>query len=80
VGLALVIGVDTRPFAALLEESGVPYLVVTNIDEAVAQAGRSSLALPVLLSPAAASMDQFRDYADRGRCFCDAVVALETTS
>ncbi len=77
VALALVIGVDTKPFAALLEESGVPYRVVTNIDEAVAQAGKSSLALPVLLSPAAASMDQFRDYADRGRSFCDAVVALE---
>ena len=77
VALALVIGVDARPFAALLEASGVPYRVVTNIDEAVTQAGRSSLTHPVLLSPAAASQDQFRDYADRGRSFCDAVVMLE---
>jgi len=30
-----------------------------------------------LLSPAAASMDQFRDYADRGNTFCAAVAALE---
>jgi UDP-N-acetylmuramoylalanine--D-glutamate ligase len=30
----------------------------------------------VLLAPAAASMDQFRDYADRGRAFADAVAGL----
>ncbi|MGH3625467.1 MAG: UDP-N-acetylmuramoyl-L-alanine--D-glutamate ligase, partial [Sciscionella sp.] len=30
----------------------------------------------VLLAPAAASMDQFRDYAERGRAFADAVHAL----
>ncbi|MGQ0575752.1 MAG: UDP-N-acetylmuramoyl-L-alanine--D-glutamate ligase [Pseudonocardia sp.] len=30
----------------------------------------------VLLAPAAASMDQFADYADRGRAFADAVAAL----
>jgi UDP-N-acetylmuramoylalanine--D-glutamate ligase len=30
----------------------------------------------VLLAPAAASMDVFRDYAHRGRAFADAVQAL----
>jgi UDP-N-acetylmuramoylalanine--D-glutamate ligase len=30
----------------------------------------------VLLAPAAASMDVFRDYAHRGRAFADAVAAL----
>ena len=30
----------------------------------------------VLLAPAAASMDQFRDYADRGRAFAAAVAGL----
>ena len=30
----------------------------------------------VLLAPAAASMDQFVDYAERGRAFADAVLAL----
>ncbi len=37
----------------------------------------------VLLAPAAASMDQFADYAARGRAFADAVAALrpaESTS
>lgn len=77
VALALVIGADARPFAAMLEDADVNYRVVTHIDEAVVQAGRSSLDLPVLLSPAAASMDQFKDYADRGRSFCAAVASLE---
>jgi UDP-N-acetylmuramoylalanine--D-glutamate ligase len=39
----------------------------------------ASLARPgdvVLLAPAAASMDQFRDYADRGRAFATAVAGL----
>jgi UDP-N-acetylmuramoylalanine--D-glutamate ligase len=34
----------------------------------------------VLLAPAAASMDQFADYADRGRAFAAAVAALEVAS
>jgi len=77
VALAFVIGADARPFAAMLEDADVNYRVVTHMDEAVVQAGRSSLQLPVLLSPAAASMDQFNDYADRGRSFCAAVASLE---
>lgn len=77
VALAFVIGTDARQFAAMLEDADVNYRVVTHIDEAVVQAGRSSLDLPVLLSPAAASMDQFKDYADRGRSFCAAVASLE---
>jgi len=77
VQLALVIGVDAKPFVAMLEESGVNYRVATHLEEAVMQAAHSSLDLPVLLSPAAASQDQFRDYAERGRHFCTAVAALE---
>jgi UDP-N-acetylmuramoylalanine--D-glutamate ligase len=34
----------------------------------------------VLLAPAAASMDVFRDYAHRGRAFADAVAALAGSS
>jgi UDP-N-acetylmuramoylalanine--D-glutamate ligase len=47
------------------------------MNEAVTRA--AALAQPgdvVLLAPAAASMDQFVDYADRGRAFAAAVVAL----
>jgi len=42
---------------------------------AAARAGES-----VVLSPACASFDQFRDYADRGRAFQRAVAALEKTA
>lgn len=77
VALAFVIGLDAKPFMALLDTAGVAYHVVKFIDEAVRQAGRSHSLLPVLLSPAAASMDQFKDYADRGQSFCDAVAAVE---
>ena len=47
------------------------------MDRAVRRA--AALARPgdvVLLAPAAASMDQFRDYADRGRAFAAAVAGL----
>jgi UDP-N-acetylmuramoylalanine--D-glutamate ligase len=47
------------------------------LDRAVRRA--AALARPgdvVLLAPAAASMDQFRDYADRGRAFAAAVAGL----
>jgi UDP-N-acetylmuramoylalanine--D-glutamate ligase len=46
-------------------------------------AGAVGLAGPgdtVLLAPAAASMDVFRDYAHRGRAFADAVAALAGSS
>ena len=77
VARALVLGKDVAPFAAMLEESGVPWQAASSMDEAVMQAAAMNLALPVLLSPAAASMDQFADYAERGRRFTQAVASLE---
>jgi UDP-N-acetylmuramoylalanine--D-glutamate ligase len=45
-----------------------------------AAAGLASRGDTVLLAPAAASMDVFRDYAHRGTAFADAVRALERGS
>lgn len=66
-----------------------PQLTVIEVDEAdtstvmsVAVNAAAALAKPgdvVLLAPAAASMDQFRDYSDRGSQFAEAVRLLQNT-
>ena len=58
-------------------ESEVPVREAATMEEAVAQA--AELARPgsaVLLAPACASLDMFRDYAARGAAFRDAVAAV----
>jgi len=72
----LVTGEDTSAYMKLASLAGVAAQAVGSIEQAVATAARNSNGLPVLLSPAAASQDQFRDYAERGRCFADAVQSL----
>ena len=72
-----IIGKDPGAFVKLADAAGVPSSFVKNMDQAVKQASMSQDGLPVLLSPAAASQDQFSDYAERGRVFVDAVKALE---
>jgi UDP-N-acetylmuramoylalanine--D-glutamate ligase len=61
---------------AVPETDGVPLgpQVMTNAVQAAAGLARPGDT--VLLAPAAASMDQFRDYADRGNSFAAAVRAL----
>ncbi|GAA4884699.1 UDP-N-acetylmuramoyl-L-alanine--D-glutamate ligase [Pseudonocardia benzenivorans] len=81
---AVVIGTDRAEIVAALARHA-PDLPVAEVDsgddEPMTTAVRRAAALArpgdvVLLAPAAASMDQFRDYAHRGRAFADAVRAL----
>lgn len=76
VRLALLIGRDAPQLAHALE-GACPVLRCASLEEAVREAAKA--ARPgdiVLLSPACASLDMFRDYADRGERFAAAVGSL----
>jgi UDP-N-acetylmuramoylalanine--D-glutamate ligase len=72
-----LIGRDRGAIAAALSGTGVPIVECASLEEAVDEA--AVLAEPgdaVLLSPACASMDMFRDYAHRAAAFVAAVERL----
>ena len=80
VRAVLLIGRDALALRAALEPSGVDLFDCASLPEAVQQA--ASLAQPgdaVLLSPACASLDMFKNYAHRAQVFVDAVrdIALD---
>jgi UDP-N-acetylmuramoylalanine--D-glutamate ligase len=76
----VLIGRDREQIADAIDGSGVPVSRVDTMDEAV----RAAMSLAkrgdvVLLSPACASFDMYRNYQHRGRVFVDAVKHLEQT-
>lgn len=74
VRAALLIGKDAPQIRAAAAQSGVELIDCRTLEEAVQRA--SELARPgdaVLLSPACASLDMFRNYAHRAQVFVDAV-------
>lgn len=76
----LLIGEAASPWARLLERTPLPVRVSETLDRAVAQA--CAAAHPgdvVLLAPAAASYDQYRNYVERGEHFRRLVEALPPT-
>ena len=80
VRAVVLIGRDAPALRAALEPAGVDIIDCATLPEAVKRA--SSLALAgdaVLLSPACASLDMFKNYAHRAQVFVDAVrdIALE---
>ena len=69
---AVVFGSCGRKLAAYLEQNAVPFSECETFPEAVRTAvSRAVSGDVVLLSPATASMDMFRDYRDRGDQFKD---------
>jgi UDP-N-acetylmuramoylalanine--D-glutamate ligase len=67
---AYLIGEAAGPLATDLGYASVPFLIATTLERALAEA--AAAAQPgeiVLLSPACASYDQFRDFEDRGKEF-----------
>jgi UDP-N-acetylmuramoylalanine--D-glutamate ligase len=73
----VLIGRDAPLIEAALASTGVPLLPAATLPEAVSlAAGRAHPGDAVLLSPACASFDMFKDYAHRAAVFCEAVQEL----
>lgn len=74
---AWLIGRDAGLFAKTLAAHGIPHTVVGDLATAVAHAAHAAgPGETVLLSPAAASFDQFKSFEERGEKFRAAVMAL----
>jgi UDP-N-acetylmuramoylalanine--D-glutamate ligase len=81
VRTVVLFGRDAPLIRSAIEGSEVPLLKASSMDDAVAQANRAAHAGDaVLLSPACASFDMFKDYAHRAQCFVDAVRTLALDS
>ena len=74
VRAVLLIGKDAGAIRAALADTGVEMVDCASLQEATQRAARLALAGDaVLLSPACASLDMFRNYAHRAEVFIDAV-------
>nr|WP_315228371.1 UDP-N-acetylmuramoyl-L-alanine--D-glutamate ligase [uncultured Limnohabitans sp.] len=73
----VLIGRDAPALREVLQDCGVPLVDAATLPDAVLQASRMAQARDaVLLSPACASLDMFRNYAHRAEVFVHAVQAL----
>ncbi len=77
----VLIGRDAPQIEAALEATGVTRVHAASMEEAVKLAAqRAHPGDAVLLSPACASFDMFKDYVHRAQVFCAAVQALADDS
>ncbi|WP_137720143.1 UDP-N-acetylmuramoyl-L-alanine--D-glutamate ligase [Methylobacillus flagellatus] len=75
----VLIGRDAPHIAAVLQDTGVPLLPASDLPSAVHIASAAAQhGDAVLLSPACASFDMFRNYLHRAEVFADAVQALKS--
>ena len=73
----VLIGRDAPLIRAALQDAGVPLLDAGTLPEAVALAAqRAHSGDAVLMSPACASFDMFKDYEHRAHVFCETVRAM----
>jgi UDP-N-acetylmuramoylalanine--D-glutamate ligase len=73
----VLIGRDAPLIRAALQDTGVALLDAQTLEQAVQLAAQQAdTGDAVLMSPACASFDMFRDYAHRAQVFCDAVRTL----
>jgi UDP-N-acetylmuramoylalanine--D-glutamate ligase len=76
--VAVLIGRDAAKIAEALKETGVPLIHARDMQEAVRISAAEAIeGDAVLMSPACASFDMFKNYAHRAEVFVAAVRALE---
>jgi UDP-N-acetylmuramoylalanine--D-glutamate ligase len=77
VRAAVLIGRDAPLIREEIKSCGVPLIDASTLQEAVQAAKEAAQAGDaVLLSPACASFDMFRDYSHRAQVFCQAVADI----
>ena len=77
----VLIGKDKAAIRSALAKTGVPLLECASLEDAVHEASRiAEQGDAVLLSPACASLDMFRDYQERAEVFVAAVHRLATAA